>query len=325
MLRRATLSVLAIGAALCCVSPMGAWADRAFDILRESVRADGRVAYSATVEIRLYKGGKRVGTYVQEVVRDVGNRRRVKVLSPPHDAGRLIISDGRTEWEYRPKQNVVRERPVPPLDDVQRHRLGSLDLVRATLHATYAGTETVAGRECHVIAVKPPDGKQTRKKMWIDTERNVELRWARYAPNGQLLITWTVTGIDFAPDIASNTFKFDAPAGAHIKRIPPASRMPLSAAEEQAGFPAIIPSYLPKGFAFHEDRVGVTKAHGRTALWLPFVNGVDSFSIFQSRGLKGPPPKVPRAMCWEAQGYFFVLVGRLPHNEKEKIKESTQK
>jgi len=316
---------LAWGLLLLLLAPPSALASKAMDILKDSIRADGRVIYSATVGIRVRGVGGKFTTHRQKLLQGGQNRRRVEVLSPRQAAGRLIVSDGRSEWEYRPRAKLVQRRELRPLEEVQRVRLSALQLVEDTLHATCLGTGTAAGRKCDIIAVKPPDGRVVRKKIWIDKGKLVELRWQRFTPHGELAAEWGVQTIDFSPHLNPKAFTFKPPRGTKVVKIPCAKSMSLASAEKKIGFRAIVPSYLPPGFAFHEDRVAITRRNGKTALWMRFLNGVDSFSIFQSKALGKPPASSAQFMYWETQGFSCLLTGRIQESQKQKVKESTQR
>jgi outer membrane lipoprotein-sorting protein len=306
--------VLATGAAV----PVRA--DKALQILEKSIHADGRIPFAATVEICIYHGGRQVMVHRQRVLHGGDNRQRVEALSPGPESGRLIVSNGRYEWEYHPKMRNVNRRELLPLAEIERHKLGALRLVQGTLHATYLGVETIAGRKCHVIAVKPPDGRVVRKKVWVDADRYVELKWVRYDAAGQVTASWTVLQVDVSPSLSAAQFEFRPPAGVAVRQIPRAPRMSLAVAEKKLGFRAILPGYLPPGYVLHSQQVAITNTHGRVALWLQFINGVDTFSIFQARG--GLPPKMDRVMSWEARGFAFVLVGNLPQPERDRVRNS---
>ena len=317
------LAGLCVVAATLCGAVPGV-CDQALDILKKSIKADGDVRYSGTVEIRIYQNGKPLPTRVQRITRESRNRERIEVLAPDNEEGRLIVGDGSVEWLYRPRQRLVQRRQVFALRDIQKHKLEALDLVRHTLHATYLNTASVAGRRCHVVAVKPPNGQRTRKKIWIDAEHYVELKWERYDQEGVVERTWTMTSINFRPNIQADTFRFEPPPGCKTQDIPAVPRMSLREAEKSIGFKAIIPGYLPPGFALDKNRVRVVRRQRHSALWMEFINGVDSFSIFQSEHI-GPHAQVPeRAMYWEAQGFSFILVGPISQREKENIRDSTR-
>jgi len=71
------------------------------------------------------------------------------------------------------------------------------------------------------------------------------------------------------------------------------------------------------------DSVAVTRHQGHFMLWLPFSNGLDTFSMFQGPRRLQPPPKVAGAsQWWLADKYCFALVGPLPPEEIQKIRAS---
>ncbi len=313
---------IVLGLVACLLPALGS-ADMALDLLKDAIRADGRVAYSATVEICTYRNGVQGPSNVQKIIHGTGNRSRVEVLAPARDAGRLIVNNGRVEWEHRPRANTVQERKMCPLAELQQVKLEQLELVKRTLHALFEGIDAVAGRKCNIIALRPPDGKVTRKRVWIDADTDVELKWERYDLSGKRTASWTVTKIDYNADIPAKTFSFRPPRGSKLWRMPAAVGMPLAVAEKKVGFRALVPKYLPRGYAFNRKHVGVSKQRGgKTALWMRFVNGVDSFSVFQSQKLSKQPAAAQRAMYWEADGFSFLLVGRLPKAQKAKVKRS---
>lgn len=299
-----------------------ACAQNPFDLLRQAIKADGNVRYEARVEI-VTKEAKAPGiSIVQRVLRGEGNKHRTQVVAPPHMVGRVIVSDGNTEWEYRPVARLVHQRKMRPLSEVQRLKLEQLDLVKGSLKLSYVGTAHVVGRPCDVVSIRPEGERVVRKQVWIDEKTHIELRWERYDSAGRLTTRWSVTDIDYAPTIPAGSFSFAPPHNAKVWRIPAAERMSLSEAERRIGFKALLPSYLPPGYAFHESDVGITQRGGRTALWLRYLNGVDSFSIFQSQRLKGRPAPVPGASYWEKDGFSFLLVGRLSETERQKVRNS---
>jgi outer membrane lipoprotein-sorting protein len=322
----ATAGWLVLAVAALVAFPAGAHAESPLTILKRSVRADGRVSYSAKIEIGIYENGRQTGTRTQKVIKDSGNRRRVESLSD--QGGGVIVSDGRTEWEYRPKRKLVKQRELPVLEDAQRWRLQALDAVARTLNPAYEGTATVAGRQCYVIALKPPDGSRTRKRVWVDCVNHTELKANRYGPEGGILGTWTVTEIQFDPDLDPALFQFSPPEGCRVDKLAKVARGPLGTAEQEIGFKAVVPSRLPVGFAFLRDQASVMHMRSGDALWMQFTNGVDSFSTFQTRQKEGRPGNSGRAISWDARGFSLFLVGqpefRLSSEDLARVKESTQ-
>lgn len=294
------------------------------EVLQKAIKSDGRVGYLATVQI-VTKGDRGApGIHVQRTVRGPNNCRRIETLAPASMKGRLIVSDGKTRWEFRPQTRVVREEKVQPLDQSHRTQLEQLDLVNYLVKMHYMGQEAVAGRDCHVIGVQPGGSSRVRKKVWVDTDTYSQLKWERYNSQGSLSTQWMVLDIDYSYTPSGSEFRFVPPRGTTVERPVTVERMPLQQAEQTIGFDAVLPSYVPYGFVLHKSQVGIARLAGQAALWMRYFNGVDDFSLFQSRRLQRPPASFGRALYWEAGAYSFLLVGDISDGEKKKVKDSSQ-
>lgn len=321
---RSVRTLAAAGWVLALLVPPAAWAQAPWEILVRSVEADGAVNYRAVVEIGVYENGRQVGTRTQRLLKAEGNRKRIEATGQPEGGG-LIVSNGRFEWEYRPGARLVRQRELLPLSEIHRLQLQTLEAVRETLHPEYEGEATIAGRRCYVIAVKPPDGTRTRKRMWVDATHFTELKSVRYGPFGGIQATWTVKEVRFGVKVEDRWFEFVPPPNCTVFRIPVTQRVDLADAEARAGFTAVLPEWAPAGYAFLRGQAAVIQMGPRKVLWLQWSNGVDNYSLFES--LPGPhrPRDYPGATVWEAQGRVFVLTGWLSPEDRRKIRESTQR
>jgi outer membrane lipoprotein-sorting protein len=315
-------TLLAVVTALAWWASSPAWAHSPWEILVRSVEADGTVNFKATVEIGVYENGHQVACRTQRLVKADGNRKRIEAIGDPVGGG-LIVSNGRWEWEYRPAARIVRQRELLPLSEIHRLQLQTLEAVRDTLHPEYEGEAKIAGRKCYVIAVKPPDGARTRKRMWVDESHFTELKSVRYGPTGDIQATWTVKEVQFGVKVDRRWFEFVPPADCKVYRIPATSRVSLADAEARAGFSAVLPGWAPEGYVFLREQCAVIQMGPRKVLWLQWSNGVDSYSLFESLPVGRPPRDFPRATVWEAQGRSFVLTGWLSPEDRRKIQEST--
>lgn len=298
-------------------------ADRATDVLAAAVRAEQTVSYRATAELRIMRGAQTTSTQTLKIANAPGNRRRTEVTAPPAEAGRLIVRNGRTEWEYWPRLGRVLQRTLPDPESITRQRLGALKTAQATLYAAYTGVATVAGRKCHVVTVSPPDGRLVSKRVWVDAENYVELKWERYSGGRKPSVTWAVRSISFGA-VPEGLFHFRPPARTRVTKEPNAPEMPLAEAERQVGFRAVLPGKLPAGYALDRACVGVVRFGGSAALWLRFSNGVDSFSLFESGRLGKTPQRLAQATRWDTATRTYLLIGRLSQQDRQKIIKTTR-
>jgi len=196
----------------------------------------------------------------------------------------------------------------------------------ASLHANYLGDGRVAGRLAHIVELTNPAGRPVCK-LWVDREKFVQLKVQRFSPSGKITYSAYFTTVNYNPEFSPDLFSFTPPQDCHITNVPPAlPRMDIKQAERQAGFSAKLPRYVPDGYQLERSRVAVARMRGRPVLWLSFSNGVERFSLFQSRqGLGMHTGRQRLGECWVAGPFSFALVGSLSVDEVQKIKKSIQK
>ncbi len=328
--RRAPRSVLTYGLAICLLGskPLGA-DDAAWQRLADSVQATLNVACMGVRDIVTFHHGRKVAGFQQKVIRMPGGRERIVVLYPPHLRGRLRVCNGIEVWEYWPHENKVVHQPLyrtPPADPTAEQlaqRLRVLDSLRRTLYAAVEGSDRVAGRACYVIALRDCVGQLVRK-VWLDADTSIALKVQRFAEGSSLVYSSYYKTIHFDPKVDASIFVFDAPASATVLELPaPPARMTLAEAQARAGFQALLPQKLPAGYVLQDDQVAISRSGGQMVLWLPFSNGVDTFSIFESPApLADIPNHHDGVFTWQQDGLSVLLVGILSPQEVRQIQQS---
>jgi len=315
---------------LLCLAGMVPWAraaeNWAWRVVQRSVPAGHDVPHQGYRTVVMFQQGQKVAGFIQKVSQDHGGQQRVVVVEPPDQRGRTEICDGQTCWEYYPRVHKVIVSHAS-----EQHRPGFVEMLAtpgssSRLGASYLGDEHMAGRLAHIIELTTPAGRPVCK-LWVDHEKFIQLKVQRFCPRGTITYSAYFTTITYEPKFSPDLFTFTPPEDARIVRVPPAlPRVDLKQAERQAGFSAKLPRYVPEGYQLERSRVAVARMRGQLVLWLPFSNGVDRFSLFQGpRGLNMRTGRQRLGECWVAGPFSFALVGSLPVEEVEKIKESIPK
>jgi outer membrane lipoprotein-sorting protein len=305
------------------VHGVGGAAPDGLQLLAAAARAEHDLTLVGNRQVTLWAEGQSKVTLQEQVVQGGGGRLRVKTLGPRGQAERLLISDGRLLWEYLPGQKRLLRHTLPNSRERARRLQQSLTLISSNLRVTYKGLNSIAGRSAHVVVLTNPAGDLVRQ-YWLDTHNSLELRVDVYQPGGGLYSRTLYTALDLSPRLSSQTFNFRPPAGLKVETAAaPASPLSLAKAEQQVGFSACLPTYLPSGFTFLHDEVAVNRQSPTQGprLWLVFSNGVDRFSLFQSRQGCGGSSRDGIA-CWQANGYHYTLIGNLAPGEITRLKAS---
>ena len=300
--------------------------DWAWRVVDRSVRAAREVRYEGSRDVVLFRNSQKVAGFRQRLARDVGGRERVTVLEPPDQRGRTEVCDGQTRWEYYPRARKVIISSMPARPPLKPGGKPPGPRASGRLNAAYLGDAQVAGRLVHIIELTNPAGRPACK-LWIDHQKFVQLKVQRFDPSGNVTYSAYFTRISYDPQFPPGLFSFTIPPDTTIVRVPAAlPRMMLEQAEQQAGFKAKLPPYLPPGFVLEHDRAAVARMKRQAVLWLSFSNGVDRFSLFQGpRRLPMNPGHSKLGECWMMGAFRFVLGGSLPPEEVQKIKDSLQK
>lgn len=298
----------------------------AWRVVQRSVQAGHNVPHQGYRDVVVFRQGQKVGGFRQKISRGHGGRQRVVVVEPPDQRDRTEICDGQTRWEYYPRAHKVVISKVPGGDRPSPAEMPATPGPPASLRANYLGDGRVAGRLAHIVELTTPAGRLVCK-LWVDREKFVQLKVQRFSPSGKITYSAYFTTITYDPEFSPDLFSFTPPKDCHIINVPPAlPRMDLKQAQHQAGFPAKLPQYVPDGYQLERSRVAVARMGGRPVLWLSFSNGVERFSLFQSRqGLGMHTGRQRLGECWVAGPFSFALVGSLPAEEVQKIKKSIQR
>jgi outer membrane lipoprotein-sorting protein len=203
--------------------------------------------YSGTIEIS-YTGATTAENRTAHItVRPTTGESRIEVLEPAHRAGNVRVynrtrvvtynategSVTRTDLRGTNRTAVVHERleqffdrlsgdgegrvGISPLPVVPGADPGEAATNATRLEYRYAGTETVLGRQTHVVemrAVDDTDRGVVNQTVWVDAEWFVTLRAhsIRQFDDRRVAYTMRFTDIDFTADVPEGTFTFDPPA-----------------------------------------------------------------------------------------------------------------
>ncbi len=295
----------------------------AMDILRRAITTQDHLSFEGVRKVVLYSQGQPQSSVLQRVSHQPVRRQRIETIHPSSQAGRLAVCDGTTMWQYYPDQNRCVRHSLPNANELNRRREASLARIQANLQVRLARRERMLGRPVNVIAITSPDGSMVRQ-CWIDAENLMELRVDRYVTGNGLASKTYFNSIRFNPRLRSSLFTFTPPNGVLLERVSDTlPRMLLNEAQQRAGFNAVVPRYIPSGYEFRTDEVGVTGSTEQSTLWMVFGNGLENFSIFQSRQpFQHPHRRSDEIFRWQAGGFHFTLIGSVTQQEVDKIRRS---
>lgn len=278
-------------------------------------------------------------------------RAEVLEASQPDLVGTLLVKDAQQGWFYEPAKNRVSTGEVESLDTPLPEEMISemRHVIQAVLdisNVELSGEEAVAGREAYKLTLTPKEdvGQELfpgggTATLWVDKEQWIPLK-AIY--EGGMFGQGTVEVLSFElnPGLSDDLFAFTPPEGAEVVRHEKqeAVSLTLDEARALAGFPLLVPEYVP-GDATLIEVVQVDSAFGLVYDHSPQV----SFSIIQGTELIRPLPAGSAQnitvrgqagtaitdetigatfLYWTDGEIVFSLAGRISLDEALKVAES---
>jgi outer membrane lipoprotein-sorting protein len=282
------------------------------------------------------------------------NKFRAEVLesSDPDYAGAVTVADGQQVWMYQPSKNEVVVGEVgPDGSSSPRDMIREVDEViqRAldTSEVNLAGEEDVAGRKTYKLELTPTDAEDallpagSKATLWVDQEDWFVLQ---AEISGDLLGRgWmSVSSFELNTGLEDSLFQFDIPEGAQVTDMEDKRPTPitLDEARARAGFPLLLPGYLPEGVTLID-----VLAMGE-AIILRYDHSPISFTIIQGSGDDTMPLPVggqqsevtvrgqtatlfsdggsSNLLTWTENGVVITIAGHISQDEILEVAESLQ-
>jgi outer membrane lipoprotein-sorting protein len=279
---------------------------------------------------------------------------RAEVLesSDPDHAGAVTVADGQQVWMYQPSKNEVVVGEVgPDGSSSPRDMIREVDEViqRAldTSEVNLAGEEDVAGRKTYKLELTPTENEDallpagSKATLWVDQEDWFVLQ---AEISGDLLGKgWmSVRSFELNTGLDDGLFQFDIPEGAKVTDMEDKRPTPitLDEARARAGFPLLLPGYLPEGVTLID-----VLAMGE-AIILRYDHSPISFTIIQGSGDDTMPMPVgsqqsevtvrgqtatlfsdggsSNLLTWTENGVVITIAGHISQDEILKVAESLQ-
>lgn len=265
------------------------------DLFIKVLRSDDLYAYKGRQTTTYWRTGQSVDTLVFHHPPD---GRRIYYLNPEVEHGRLLASDGRTEWEYDPRRKDLRQRSLSP-GALENDDLLSYTLLRANyLLEVQPKPRSWADRQVYLVTIKRPKGHTLARRFWVDSGSGLILKREIYREDGKLAVTEAFSEITYHPKLLPEIFNLAnlaKTAGIHVILTSSPKETPLSLnslATQLAG-----KAYAPANLAgYRLVGASTTVVAGRSLLHLRYSDGLNLVSLFEQRRTQAQRPTVVKGM-----------------------------
>ena len=236
---------------------------------------------------------------------------RIQFLNPETDRGRLLVTQGGAQqWDYNPRQKILRHRQLSPgaLDDDD---LLSYTLLRANyLLSVDPKPHQISDRKTYLVTIKRPAGQTLARRFWIDAGSGLILKREIYRDDGRLAVTEAFADIRYHPALPSSLFRVSGlPKTVRVINLPTAeTAVSLSSVQKQLAGRAFAPVMLA---GYRLVGATTTKIGERPVLHLRYSDGLNLVSLFEQRRTQpSRPTLVPPGMRVLRLGTTSVHVAR---------------
>jgi outer membrane lipoprotein-sorting protein len=251
-------------------------------LLRSVLQAEERVPFVGEQVLTVWSGLRKTETVSKEAYLAPG-KSRIEYVHPKEIAGRLVVNDGKTRWEYNPSERLVVRSPIlrhPVRDNALS--LTTRRVLRAYKTRVSVPHELSAGRAVYRIDFIPRDRDRAGKTWWVDRQTFVALRRDVIEPDGKLRNSSAYRSINFRARVDPAIARFSAPRGSRVVDGNATETSASSYRAAQAILPgwARVPREIGSGFDF--DTLRIVLSRGEKSYQVQYSDGLVGLSVFLS-------------------------------------------
>jgi|GEM_PF-1923170 len=267
---------------LACGRPTAAdtVSDIATQTWRKSLTVGADVPMRAEMKMSQRHHGK---TYYStaHIVQGSRGRFRMEYVLPVEARGRIVFSDGKTNWQYEPKRNVVERTDLIVMSELRDR--DSMSLIEANYRIELVDSKGSAGaRPATVIDLIPKHAGKSRQRRWIDRQTCKTLRIETHYTDGILasMVSYDQTELPAAVADAD----FQPMRSDKVRSVGPSQIMTsLMTHTIPAKFSDIgLKPTAALGFQLVE--ISASEIEGAPASQLLYSDGIETVSIFVQSG-----------------------------------------
>jgi outer membrane lipoprotein-sorting protein len=230
------------------------------------------------------------------IVQGGEGRYRTEYVLPAEARGRIVYSDGRTQWQLEPRRNLMATTPLIP--ESEQNERETEDLVAANYKIVLVSDDEItAGRPTYLLELLPRQEGKSSQKRWIDRQTYKTLRIETHYPDGILARMIAYTSLTL-PTIVTPA-EFVPPQTAGLKRV--ASPVTSNVFPVRNDVPAVQSLGLRAAGAlgFRLTQVASSSIDRARTAHLLYSDGIETVSVFvQTSSQNDDAPAVPRASGW---------------------------
>lgn len=291
------------------------------EIIKNYGLNSGKIPYEGIELSILFDNPNFPKTSIARVVANGNYMIRRDYISPPYLLGRINIDNGRYQYEFDPKKNVIRISPSNTIflnkDEINKR----LSLIKKNFLINLEGEEVYLGRRVNVLIINSKYSRKPVLKLWIDDEKYIPLRIDKYNSEGVMIGRVMFIEIKFKVSVSDELFNLE------ILKDKGVMTEEIKLREENIQ-KANVPLELPLGYSLIRYYTILDKDE-KVVQYFKYTDGLNDMSFF-----KGFMPfRIPgkyieigqfrvfydsnilwKSVAWNKENNFYLLIGDFPTN-----------
>lgn len=139
------------------------------------------------------------------VVQGSGGQYRMEYLQPEEARGRVVYSDGHTNWQYEPRKNLLARTTLIP--ENEQNERDTEDLIKQNYRVVLVSDqEVVQGRTTFLLELLPKHSGKSTQRRWIDRATFKTLRVETHYTDGILARSIAYQPIALPAQVSNSEF-----------------------------------------------------------------------------------------------------------------------
>ena len=262
-------------------------------IFHASITRGADVPMRAELTMTWRKHGQTFTTRAH-VVQGAKGRYRMEYTFPADTSGRIVYSDGNTQWQVEPNRNLLAATDLIP--ESEQNERDTEDLLAQNYRiALVSDEEKIEGRCAYLLELLPRQEGKSSQKRWIDRETFKTLRVETHYPDGILarMIAYSVVALpaqvapsDFAP-----------PANLKLRRVTASGTSQTFATRNTEVAAQGLGLRAEGALGFRLTQIASSSVESAKTAHLLYSDGIESVSVFVQNG---GAPALTNAPGWHS-------------------------
>jgi outer membrane lipoprotein-sorting protein len=226
------------------------------------------------------------------VVHGVKGQYRMEYVQPAAAKGRVVYSNGQTQWQYEPRRNLLATTNLVP--ESEQNERDTEDLVARNYKIVLVSEdETTTGRPSSLLELLPRQEGKSSQKRWIDRQTFKTLRIETHYPDGILARRIAYTSVVLPAQVASRDFA--PPTSPSLRRVTTPASSNILPMHDQTAPVRSLGLRAEAALGFQLTQVASSPVEEAQTAHLLYSDGIESVSVFVQNG---GPPVLAKAPGW---------------------------